>query len=69
MFKSKNKKIRYTPVNPKFTILKWGVRGYSLYGLVCMMIQDSRFIDSRFIDNAISLSAHEHINIQTFITK
>ena len=22
-----------------------------------------------FIDNAISLSAHEHINIQTFITK
>ena len=27
------------------------------------------YIDSRFIDNAISLSAHEYINIKTFITK
>ena len=25
--------------------------------------------DSRFIDNAISLSAHEHIYIQTVLTK
>ena len=24
-------------VNSSFTILKWGVRGYSLHGLVCMM--------------------------------
>ena len=23
----------YTPVNPSFTIQKWGVRGYSLHGL------------------------------------
>ena len=24
----------YTPVHPSFTIQKWGVRGYSLHGLV-----------------------------------
>ena len=27
----------YTPVNPSFTILKWGVRGSSLHGLVYVM--------------------------------
>ena len=32
MFWSKNKKIMLTPVNPSFTILKWGVRGSSLHG-------------------------------------
>ena len=25
---------KYTPVNPSFTISKWGVMGCSLYGLV-----------------------------------
>ena len=25
-----NKKIMYTPVNPNLTILKWGIRGYTL---------------------------------------
>ena len=24
----------YTPVHPSFTLQKWGVRGYSLHGLV-----------------------------------
>ena len=37
MFWSKNKKIMYTPVNPSFTIEKWGVRGCSLHGLVFVM--------------------------------
>ena len=37
MFWSKNTKILYTPVNPYFTIQKWGVRGYSLHGHVFMM--------------------------------
>ena len=37
MFYSKNKKKKYTAVNPSFTILKWGVRGYTLHGLVIMM--------------------------------
>ena len=27
-----------TPVNPSFTISKWGVRGSSLHGHVCMML-------------------------------
>ena len=27
----------YTPVNPSFIIQKWGVRGYTLHGLVIMM--------------------------------
>ena len=27
----------YTPVNPNFTILKWDVRGYKLYGCVITM--------------------------------
>ena len=27
----------YTPVHPSFTIQKWGVRGYSLHGLVFVM--------------------------------
>ena len=25
----------YTPVHSRFTILKWGVRGYTLHGHVC----------------------------------
>ena len=29
MFWIKNKKIRYIPANPSFSILKWGLRGYS----------------------------------------
>ena len=28
MFNCKNKKKKYTPENPSFTISKWGVRGY-----------------------------------------
>ena len=27
----------YTPVNPSFTILKWGVRGYKVHGHVILM--------------------------------
>ena len=38
MFKSKNKKIMYTPVKPNFTIKKRGVRGY--YGLVFVMLSE-----------------------------
>ena len=37
IFWSKNKKIMYTPVNPSFTIYKWGVRGFSLHRLVFVM--------------------------------
>ena len=37
MFWSKNKKNRYTPANPSFTISKWGSRGYTLHGHVFLM--------------------------------
>ena len=34
MFLSRNKKIIYTPVNPSFTIRKWGLKGSTLYRYV-----------------------------------
>ena len=37
MFYGKNKKIMYIPVNPSFTIYKWGVRGYKTHGHVILM--------------------------------
>ena len=37
MFKSKNKKKRNTPVNPSFTIYKWGITGYKSHGHVILM--------------------------------
>ena len=38
MFWSKNKKNRYTPAYPSFTILKCGLRGYTFYGHVFPII-------------------------------
>ena len=38
MFLSKIRKIMYTPVNPSFTIQKWGLRGSKLYRHVFVMI-------------------------------
>ena len=40
MFWIKNKKNKYTPVYPRFTIYKWDSRGYSLHGLVILMFRD-----------------------------
>ena len=37
MFWGRNKKKMYTPVNPSFTILKWGLRGSKLYRHVFVM--------------------------------
>ena len=37
MFYSKIRKIMYTPVNPSFTIFKWGLRGSKLYRRVFVM--------------------------------
>ena len=39
MFLAKVRKIMYTPVNPSFTIQKWGLRGSKLYRHVFVMIQ------------------------------
>ena len=37
-FEQKLEKKMYTPVNPSFTILKWGLREWKLYRYVFMMI-------------------------------
>ena len=37
MFRAEIRKIMYTPINPSFTILKWGLRGSKLYRLVFLM--------------------------------
>ena len=37
MFLSRNKKINVYPLNPSFTILKWGLRGSKLYRYVFVM--------------------------------
>ena len=51
MFKSKNKKKMYTPVNPIFTLLKWGVRGYKSHGHVILMINRRHYcIDEHVLD-------------------
>ena len=38
MFWSKNKKNRYTPAYPSFTIQKWSLRGYTFHGHVFLML-------------------------------
>ena len=43
MFWSKNKKNRYTPLNPSFSIIKWGSRGYILHGHVFVMVKFTSF--------------------------
>ena len=59
MFKSKNKKIMYTPVNPSFTIYKWGVRGSSLHGHVFVIRFTGCYICAR----------NRQLPFKTFITQ
>ena len=53
----------YTPVHPSFTIQKWGVKGYSLHGLVFVMFKSSENIQKkecgpdRFVSDNQSSSA------------
>ena len=37
MFWIKNKKNKYTPAKPRFSILKWGLRGNTFHGHVFLM--------------------------------
>ena len=37
MFLSRNRKIMSTPINPSFTIKKWGLKGLKLYRHVFVM--------------------------------
>ena len=47
MFLSRNKKMMHTPVNPSFTLYKWGFRGSKLYSHVFVMcIKQRRVIKS-----------------------
>ena len=44
----------HTTVNPSFTILKWGVRGYSLHGLVFVMASVPLFPRFVFDENQLT---------------
>ena len=58
MFWSKNKKNRYTPAYPSFSIQKWGLRGYILHGhvfLMCIRSDDELY-------ESISLDARKSVN-------
>ena len=53
MFWSKNKKNRYTPAFPTFTIQKWGLRRYSLHGHVFLMLCNQNLSDLREKDGEL----------------
>ena len=44
----------YTPVHPSFTIQKWGLRGYSLHGLVFVMVFSYRLDTNRPVQSHVS---------------
>ena len=48
MFWNKNKKNRYTPTYPSFTLLKWGIRGYSLHRHVFLMTDEDYYCLGNF---------------------
>ena len=54
-FKAKIKNM-YIPVNPSFTIKKWGVRGSSLHGHGCMMSCGMRKISFRICKQGAAAS-------------
>ena len=47
IFDRKNKKIMYTPVNPSFTFIKVGCKGYTLHGHVSMMTKESVMLQEK----------------------
>ena len=57
MFFSKIRKNMYTPVNPSFTIEKWGLRGSKLYRRVFVMV---------WADGEAIYCVHVQINISFF---
>ena len=40
----------YTPVNPSFTIQKWGVRGYKSHGNVILMLSKYQAFQSLLVN-------------------
>ena len=55
-FRAKIRK-KYTPLHPSFTIYKWGARGSSLHGHVCMV----KFNSAYFISNVSQTHLHAHV--------
>ena len=53
MFWSKKKKNRYTPAYPSFTILLWGLGGYSLHGDVFLMCFHENILRFNILPSAI----------------
>ena len=45
----------YAPANPRFTIQKWGIRGYSFYGHVFMMKTEKKW---QYKNNKIQLQMY-----------
>ena len=56
----------YTPVNPSITILKWGVRGSALHGLVFVMRRKKQFCKTmsgvRLIEACLNTLWQHYIN-------
>ena len=64
LFWSKNKKNMYTPAYPNFSILKWGLRGYTLHGHVFLM---PRNVNLLFICNfQATFHTHDSVTLQHF---
>ena len=59
MFNSKIMNIMCTPVNPKFTIHKWDLRGSTLHGHVSVMASIASF-------HATSGTWRKHLLLQSF---
>ena len=56
MFWAEIRKIIYTPVNPSFTIYKWGLRGSKLYSHVFVMVVRKQ-LDTDKIPRACQMSS------------
>ena len=54
MFLSRNKKNNIYPVNPSFTIQKWGLRGSKLYRHVFVMVPEIWFFRKETLNVAVS---------------
>ena len=47
MFWAEIRKLMYTPINPSFTVQKWGLRGSKLYRRIFVMGQISNLLDKK----------------------
>ena len=64
MFLSRNKKIIYTPVDPSFTIWKWGLRGQYYIGMFSWW--SANLLTRRWIYTKRTNRTHALRNLKTF---